>query len=133
MACGARSTPVPADRDASAAPEADADSDVDSDSDPETEPDTDTQVWFECYRDVFDAVSTCEEYCACMQAQCPDVSFPADCMTTCASLAQGEVCDQVGDSLECRHYHCEGARKTGQPEIHCNHAAGQRVCVPSYG
>ena len=122
--CGDDTGDGDSDTDADADTDADSDSDADTDTDGDT--DTDSDSTFDCGEDT-DAVSTCEEYCACMEANCAEQTFDPDCMTVCEGVPQGTPCAEEGNSLECRHYHCEAA--AGDPVLHCPHAHGDAVCV----
>jgi hypothetical protein len=124
--CGGSDSGGDADADTDADSDADADADTDADSDADS--DTDTNA-VDCGDGTSDTVSNCEEYCACMAANCTEITFDPDCMTECQAVPPGAPCDRVGDSLECRVYHCNAAPL--QPEVpHCTHADGQSVCAP---
>jgi hypothetical protein len=101
----------------------DMDSDMDSDTDMDTDSDTDMGTDTDTCTD---EASTCDDYCACMEAACPD-DFADTCLTDCKAIEQGELCDQTGATLECMHYHCEAAMD--DPDTHCGHAAGEAVCT----
>ena len=77
--------------------------------------------------------TTCESYCAAVEANCTDgnaITFAVDCATDCATWAEGELGDQGNDTAHCRLYHA-GDPASKAPEVHCPHASpdGGGVCV----
>jgi hypothetical protein len=73
----------------------------------------------------------CEGYCDVMTPTCDDLGSREQCLSECATVPIDtppfSIRQQFGDSIQCRLFHVTAA--TLDPALHCEHAAGQAVCV----
>lgn len=84
--------------------------------------------------------SNCESYCTVMQQACAaefteDHNGIVDCIDDCTAnvpdLGGYNASIQEGNSIQCRLYHLGAA--TDDPDQHCEHAAGDAICVDGAG
>ncbi|HTV22326.1 MAG TPA: hypothetical protein VMG12_26745 [Polyangiaceae bacterium] len=82
--------------------------------------------------------SDCEGFCTLMAAKCSLMGDYEQCLPLCEDVPnRSDVVEtdtyrtaiQSGDSVQCRLYHVSAA--TLDPIMHCSHAAGVALCVPS--
>jgi hypothetical protein len=81
-----------------------------------------------------DAGSVCEAYCSKVMSVCTGANAVyttlSVCQKVCATLPEGTVGDEFGNTANCRLRNANLAETTGEPEVHCPIAGpgGNGVC-----